>query len=64
MPATNHRCPICRETYRLRAEEPPPHFPFCSQRCRMIDLGRWLDGDYRVAGRPATLADVDVDENA
>jgi endogenous inhibitor of DNA gyrase (YacG/DUF329 family) len=25
-----------------------PQFPFCSQRCRLIDLGRWLGGDYRI----------------
>jgi endogenous inhibitor of DNA gyrase (YacG/DUF329 family) len=30
--------------------------PFCSERCRMADLGRWLREDYRVAG-----ADMDVD---
>jgi endogenous inhibitor of DNA gyrase (YacG/DUF329 family) len=24
--------------------------PFCSERCRLLDLSRWLDGDYRVAG--------------
>ena len=23
-------------------------FPFCSQRCRLIDLGAWLDGDYAI----------------
>ncbi|MHC4917789.1 MAG: DNA gyrase inhibitor YacG [Planctomycetota bacterium] len=25
-------------------------FPFCSGRCRLIDLGRWLDGEYRIDG--------------
>jgi len=25
-------------------------FPFCSQRCRMADLGQWLSGSYRVTG--------------
>jgi len=24
--------------------------PFCSERCKMADLGRWLAGDYRVPG--------------
>ena len=27
--------------------------PFCSERCKMADLGRWLSGDYRVAGAGA-----------
>jgi endogenous inhibitor of DNA gyrase (YacG/DUF329 family) len=26
-----------------------PQFPFCSKRCRLIDLGRWLGEDYRIA---------------
>ena len=25
-----------------------PDYPFCSARCRKIDLGRWLDGKYRI----------------
>jgi len=28
----------------------PRRRPFCSERCRMADLGRWLGGEYRVAG--------------
>lgn len=30
-----------------------PHFPFCSFRCKRIDLGRWLGEQYRVAPEPA-----------
>jgi len=26
--------------------------PFCSQRCRLLDLARWVDGGYRVPGDP------------
>lgn len=25
-----------------------PHFPFCSERCKLLDLGKWLDGGYVV----------------
>lgn len=39
------RCPICR-TIVLRSE---PDFPFCSDRCRTIDLGKWASGDYVVS---------------
>jgi endogenous inhibitor of DNA gyrase (YacG/DUF329 family) len=28
-------------------------FPFCSDRCRLLDLGKWLGGDYRVPGERA-----------
>ena len=39
------RCPICR-TIVLRTE---PEFPFCSERCRTIDLGKWASGGYVVS---------------
>jgi endogenous inhibitor of DNA gyrase (YacG/DUF329 family) len=42
------RCPACR-----RPAPPRPGnraFPFCSDRCRLLDLGRWLDGAYRIPG--------------
>jgi len=31
-------------------EPSEPTFPFCSPRCRLIDLGNWLGGRYRIAG--------------
>lgn len=31
--------------------------PFCSERCKMADLGRWLNGSYAVADRAAPTAD-------
>ena len=34
------RCPICEKEFQ---EAESPAMPFCSQRCREIDLGRWLD---------------------
>jgi endogenous inhibitor of DNA gyrase (YacG/DUF329 family) len=37
------RCPICQSWFEIE-ESPAP--PFCSARCRQIDLGRWLDEDY------------------
>jgi uncharacterized protein len=35
-----------------------PAFPFCSKRCRLVDLGKWIDGDYRVT-RPMDARDLD-----
>ena len=52
------RCPICRKEIPLdsasaaEALKKHPHFPFCSERCRMIDLGHWFDESY-VISRPA-----------
>jgi endogenous inhibitor of DNA gyrase (YacG/DUF329 family) len=32
-----------------RENEPlPPHFPFCSDRCRLVDLNRWFTGRYQI----------------
>ena len=42
------RCPTCRGEVKTREEN--PSFPFCSRRCRAVDLGRWFTGEYRVPG--------------
>lgn len=34
---------------------PEEVLPFCSPTCKLADLGRWLDGSYRVAGPPLEL---------
>ncbi len=39
------RCPTCRKIV-LRDE---PEFPFCSERCRTIDLGKWASGGYVIS---------------
>ncbi|MGO8902914.1 MAG: DNA gyrase inhibitor YacG [Isosphaeraceae bacterium] len=42
------RCPICSKTFTVAKLDDLPPFPFCSDRCRLIDLGRWIDGAYAV----------------
>jgi endogenous inhibitor of DNA gyrase (YacG/DUF329 family) len=42
------KCPICDAEVKPRAEN--KLFPFCSPRCKTIDLGKWLSEDYRVPG--------------
>ncbi|HZZ39755.1 MAG TPA: DNA gyrase inhibitor YacG [Acidobacteriaceae bacterium] len=39
------RCPTCRAVVTQKDEE----FPFCSDRCRVIDLGKWASGAYRIS---------------
>ncbi len=51
------KCPTCAREPLPR--EKNPAFPFCSARCKMVDLGRWLSEEYRVPGEPQTR---DVDE--
>jgi endogenous inhibitor of DNA gyrase (YacG/DUF329 family) len=45
------RCPLCHEIATSVATR-----PFCSERCRAIDIGRWFDGTYRFAGDPVDPA--------
>lgn len=44
-------CPSCRQavTQRLKGV-----WPFCSDRCKMLDLGSWMREDYRIAGSVAS----------
>ncbi len=51
MKPRNARCPHCRKVVEIDQ----PDFPFCSQRCRLIDLGQWLDGEFRVPGERVSL---------
>jgi endogenous inhibitor of DNA gyrase (YacG/DUF329 family) len=41
-------CVYCR-----REPEVARWRPFCSERCKLADLGRWLSEDYRVPDEPA-----------
>jgi len=43
-------CPTCAKPSAPMAENPA--FPFCSARCKTIDLGRWLNEEYRVPVQP------------
>ena len=50
-------CPICRK--QLPVLDADAFFrPFCSQRCKSIDLGSWLEGSYRIS-RPVEEEDLD-----
>jgi len=39
------RCPQCGKEVRWEGN---PYRPFCSERCKMIDLGRWVGEEYRL----------------
>jgi endogenous inhibitor of DNA gyrase (YacG/DUF329 family) len=46
------RCPICKNVVKSG----DPEFPFCSDRCRTIDLGKWASGAYVI---PSPVADAE-----
>ena len=41
-------CPICGNQVEGESLARLAYFPFCSKQCKLIDLGRWLDGTYRL----------------
>jgi endogenous inhibitor of DNA gyrase (YacG/DUF329 family) len=56
-PAKVLRCPSCGTLVRPKDED----FPFCSDRCRKIDLGKWAMGVYKISSPvldPEVLEDL------
>ena len=49
------RCPTCRELVTAGQE----HFPFCSDRCRLIDLGKWASGGYVISSPITDPEDIE-----
>ncbi len=45
-PVSTVRCPTCDAASAWSVDN--PYRPFCSERCKMADLGSWLSGDYRL----------------
>ena len=52
------RCPICKKAVKNTDAD----FPFCSDRCRLIDLGKWASGAY-VISSPTADADESIRES-
>jgi len=52
-------CPVCKKE---TAWKDNPFRPFCSERCRLVDLGRWASEDYRIAGEKKSLPEDTKDE--
>jgi endogenous inhibitor of DNA gyrase (YacG/DUF329 family) len=64
------RCSICNKPVLARSQN--PMFPFCSERCRFVDLGKWLGEEYRVPDQtpddqedeaPHAPGDVDAEKS-
>jgi endogenous inhibitor of DNA gyrase (YacG/DUF329 family) len=45
------KCPVCKKVIGLQNpnnSRESEYFPFCSRRCKLVDLGSWFDGEYRI----------------
>lgn len=51
------RCPTCKQEIAYRSDN--PFRPFCSKRCRLIDLGTWLDEGYTIPAGDVNEEDED-----
>jgi endogenous inhibitor of DNA gyrase (YacG/DUF329 family) len=53
------KCPTCGEPVKWQDN---PFRPFCSERCKLIDFGRWANEEYRVPGAEKPMADAETTE--
>jgi endogenous inhibitor of DNA gyrase (YacG/DUF329 family) len=52
------KCAICKKPVEMDRSK-NPFIPFCCERCRTIDLGKWLNGDYVIEGESHTSVEGD-----
>jgi uncharacterized protein len=61
MSPTRVNCPTCRRELEWQSA---PFRPFCSERCRLIDLGAWLSEQHSIPGDAAPASDTAAREAA
>lgn len=56
------KCPTCKAAVVKSAGDKRlfPFWPFCSERCQLVDLGRWLGEEYRIPAEPAGEGDGSI----
>ena len=54
--ATNVKCPTCRRN--VEWSDVSPYRPFCSDRCRLIDLGAWLTEEHKIPDESPAAEDL------
>jgi endogenous inhibitor of DNA gyrase (YacG/DUF329 family) len=53
------RCPTCKQPVKATDAE----FPFCNERCRLIDLGKWASGAYVIKSPVTDISEALEEEN-
>ena len=53
------KCPSCNKPVQWQDN---PHRPFCSERCKLLDLGKWVSEEYRVPGKAVPTADENQED--
>lgn len=55
------RCPSCGQG--VRYDHTNPHRPFCSQRCKTMDVAAWAEESYRIPAKESTPGDIESEEH-
>jgi endogenous inhibitor of DNA gyrase (YacG/DUF329 family) len=53
------KCPICDKQAEYEGNE---YRPFCSERCKMLDFGAWVDEEYNLPSQTESLSEEDIDK--
>jgi endogenous inhibitor of DNA gyrase (YacG/DUF329 family) len=53
-------CPVCKKPTTW---EENPWRPFCSEKCKLIDLGKWVSEEYRIEGEKASSKEQSAKSN-
>lgn len=53
------KCPTCDKTVTWQDNL---FRPFCSERCKLVDLGKWVNDEYRVPGREVAPESITEDQ--
>ncbi len=59
----NAKCPICGTRMQSQLISDWPQFPFCSQKCKTIDLGRWLSEAYSIPAEEPEETEQEVEQS-
>ncbi len=51
------KCPICNTSARYEDNE---HRPFCSERCKLLDFGAWVDEEYALPVEETSMTEEDI----
>jgi len=54
------KCPTCSKQVDWQDN---PFRPFCSERCKLVDLSKWVSEEYRVPGRPVPAEPLEDEED-
>jgi len=53
------KCPRCGKQVEYHGNE---FRPFCSERCKLLDFGAWVDEEYNLPSETSSLSEEDIDK--